>query len=425
MAQKGGAYENPQLLFGPDNVALMAQTMSRYRESMANSREMLEYALKKRSDKIRQGRKFKSDNMSGYESAYTEAKGALAKFQANSRDKGENLAMTNQINNALRVVGENLNNRLTEIGQNGSQADISRATSDAISEVNALKNQLTTFNEAYTEWKEYKDLAPGEPNSLLATSNPQLQLLFQRLDDGQDNIILQQDPTNKNWLFIPLEMEEDRENKEAPLNKRWDDLANQLSDDWQNNPTERDKIILREQTEINEKILDLRAVDKYDTYRSKEGDVTSSYNTEDPKGGYVYDQTIGIVDLAALEKTPGKTGSYFQKSTGNEEQAAFIEGHNTLLTENPGLFGGYRFDKDDNLEYVPDMEVPVDAPVSGKQTGITHNKAQIADFYLNKAQGQALLDSYIDTENLDGQLESLIGGDSLVGAGIIRRRRDN
>ena len=150
MAQKGGAYENPGLLYGPDNVAIMAQTMSRYRQSMAQSRESLEYILRQRSQKIRDGRKWKSSNMSGYEDAYAEAKTALSKFQAKSKDRGENLAMTNQINNALKVVGENLNARLTEIGQNGSQAEISRATQEAISEVNALKSQLTSFNEAYT-----------------------------------------------------------------------------------------------------------------------------------------------------------------------------------------------------------------------------------------------------------------------------------
>ena len=239
-----------------------------------------------------------------------------------------------------------------------------------------------------------------------------MQLLFQRLDDGQDNIILQQDPTNKNWLFIPLETEEDRKASLDPLQKRKEALEKKLSADASNNPTDKDKAIQREINEIDVKIGDLRPVDEYGDYRGKEGEVTKDYETKDSQGRYVYDQTIGIVDLAALEKSPGKNGAYFQKSTGNEEQAAFIEGHKTLLTENPDLFGGYRFDKDDNLEFVPDMEVPVDAPTSGKQTGITHNKAQIADFYLNKAQGQALLDSYINTENLDGQLESLIGGDS-------------
>lgn len=85
--KKGGAYENPQLLYGADNVSLMMATMRRYRENNARNFEQLRLAMKARADKVRENRAFMEKGMSGYNKAYLEAKGALSQFQAGVKDK--------------------------------------------------------------------------------------------------------------------------------------------------------------------------------------------------------------------------------------------------------------------------------------------------------------------------------------------------
>ena len=141
---------------------------------------------------------------------YIDAKSAADKFTSSiGQDNKEALNMANQIQRALYQVGEDLNRKITEAGPDVSQMQIDQYTADAIANVTSLKTDLTNMYAAYEEYKEAKDLDPSDPRALLPNSNPQMQDLFAKLDDGEDNVILQKDASNGHWILIPVAADQD------------------------------------------------------------------------------------------------------------------------------------------------------------------------------------------------------------------------
>ncbi len=397
--KKGGAYENPQLLYGADNVSLMMATMRRYRENNARNFDQLRLAMKARADKVRENRAFMEKGMSGYNKAYLDAKGALSQFQAGVKDKKESLNIGVQINNILLAKGKELNKRLTDIGANGSQQAVSFATNEIIAEINALKTQLTNVYNAHAEWEAAKALPPGEKEAILSNSNPDLQLLFAKMEDGQENIIIQQDPTTKNWVLIPLDTEKDRKSMGEELDERMKSLENKRRSGGTAEDTQYNTALDREIKELEEekdKIYDAAT----DTYKPEE----SYEKYRDGKEHYNYDPTIGVIEMANIQPIHGGSGNQYFAHAEEVEQEDFLERHNKLLQENPNLFGTYKFNQDGTLDFNDK------APTGASQGGQTYSSAQVADYYLNRG-GVALLDSYLNEDNLDGQLESLIGSD--------------
>jgi len=394
----GNAYENPSVLFGPENVSLMANTMARYRQQMAQSQEALNAALSRRRQSVKEDRAFLDRVSSPFGDAYAQAKQALNKFTSKVKDQKESLAMGNQIQNALKKVGENLNKKMEEIGANGSTTELQMATSDAVAQVTALKEQLTALTEAHTEWKRTSSLPPGDPDAILASSNPQLQLLFRKMEDGEDDIVLQQDPANPmNWLFIPLETD-----KEIKAEKQ------RLLDENVLKELQEEKELLESKGEstsvVDSKIAKIQEINNktapsYDDYY-EDGERKEDAPT------YKYDEVIGIVELGEIYKVGIEDGGNYFKHVSEVETSDFVEKHNELLEKNPSLFASeVRSGKDSMID---DTLPPASSDdLRGKKK--MYDKGQIADYYLKKG-GAALLDTYIDENNLEGQLESLIGG---------------
>ena len=204
-----GAYANPEILFDPQNVQLAANTVSSWRNNLSKNLETFTKIKQDQYNRIVQRnekRRSQLDSASkSFNEQYIQAKNEADKFTSSLKGSGKDiLSMSNQIQNALYKVGEDLNRKITEAGPDVSQFQIDQYTANAINEVTRLKNDMTNLHAAYTEYKEAQDLDPSDPRALLANSNPQMQELFAKLDDNEDNVILQQDPSNKHWILIPI-----------------------------------------------------------------------------------------------------------------------------------------------------------------------------------------------------------------------------
>ena len=206
-----GAYANPEILYNAQNAQLAANTVQSFRQSLGNSLDRF-VQLKQQQHQELEAKKKKRAQQIGAASAsfndqYLKAKAASDKFTgsiAGSGDK-EVLNMSSQIQNALYSVGEKLNADIESLGPDASQFKIDQLTADAIAEVTRLKTDMENLYGAYQEYEAAKDLDPGDPKAILGNSNPEMQLLFEKLDDKQDNVILSQDPSNGHWILIPVE----------------------------------------------------------------------------------------------------------------------------------------------------------------------------------------------------------------------------
>ena len=209
-----GAYANPEVLYNAQNTQLAMNTINQYRQNMASSLDAFvkhKQAQQERIVKRNEKRRAQMDSASkSFYDKYIDAKSAADKFTSSiGQDNKEALNMANQIQRALYQVGEELNRKITEAGPDVSQMQIDQYTADAIANVTSLKTDLTNMYAAYEEYKEAKDLDPSDPRALLPNSNPQMQDLFAKLDDGEDNVILQKDASNGHWILIPVAADQD------------------------------------------------------------------------------------------------------------------------------------------------------------------------------------------------------------------------
>ena len=206
-----GAYANPEILFDAQNVQLAANTVSSWRNNLSKNLENFTQLKKDQYNRIvanNERRRSQLDSASkSFNQQYIQAKNEADKFTSSLRGSGEKEAfnMSNQIQKALYEVGKKLNQQITDAGPDVSQFQIDQYTANAINEVTRLKNDMTNLYTAYTEYEAAKDLDPADPKALLANSNPEMQELFKKLDDKQDNVILSQDPSNGHWVLIPVD----------------------------------------------------------------------------------------------------------------------------------------------------------------------------------------------------------------------------
>ncbi len=210
-----GAYANPAVLYNAQNSQMAANTVASYRQNLAGNLQNF-VKIKQGQQKELAARKKKRQQQIGSASAsftsqYMEAKNAADKFTNSIKGTGENesLNMASQIQNVLYSIGEELSKQIEALPTDVSQFKIDQLTADAITKVTKLKNDMTNLFGAYEEYEAAKDLDPGDPKAILGNSNPQMQLLFEKLDDDDDNVVLQQDPSNGNWLLIPVATNQD------------------------------------------------------------------------------------------------------------------------------------------------------------------------------------------------------------------------
>ena len=77
------------------------------------------------------------------------------------------------------------------------------------------------------------------------------------------------------------------------------------------------------------------------------------------------------------------------------------------MSKNPNLFASKVQERKDGTTTLKDSSLAPSTSDASKEK--IYDKGQIADYYLNKG-GSTLLDTYINEDNLEGQLEGLIGG---------------
>jgi hypothetical protein len=206
-----GAYTNPEILYDAQNAQLAANTVSSWRKSMAEGLNTFVQIKQGQQQELERRRKKREQQLASssasYNNAYLEARNAADKFTQGLKGKGkkEALNMNSQMRNALYQVGEQLNKSIQELGPDASQFKIDQLTADAVAEVTKLKNDMTNIFAAYEEYEAAKFLDPGDPKAILGNSNPEMQLLFDKLDNDEDDVILSRDPSNGNWLLIPVE----------------------------------------------------------------------------------------------------------------------------------------------------------------------------------------------------------------------------
>ena len=209
-----GAYANPDILYNAQNAQLAANTVASYRNNLASNLDTF-VQIKQGQQQELEARRKKRQQQIGAASAsfndqYIQAKNAADKFTSAMKGTGktESLNMANQIQNALYSLGEKLSSDIDALGPDASQFKIDQLTADAITEVTKLKNDMDNLFAAYQEYEAAKDLDPGDPKAILGNSNPQMQLLFDKLDNDQDDVILSQDPSNGHWVLIPVEKQD-------------------------------------------------------------------------------------------------------------------------------------------------------------------------------------------------------------------------
>ncbi len=209
-----GAYANPEILYNAQNAQLAANTVQSFRQSLGNSLDTF-VQLKQQQQQELEAKKKKRAQQIGAASAsfndqYLQAKAASDKFTSSIGGSGDKevLNMSSQIQNALYSVGEKLNSDIESLGPDASQFKIDQLTADAIAEVTRLKTDMENLYAAYQEYEAAKDLDPGDPKAILGNSNPEMQLLFEKLDDKDDNVILSQDPSNGHWVLIPVDAQQ-------------------------------------------------------------------------------------------------------------------------------------------------------------------------------------------------------------------------
>jgi hypothetical protein len=206
-----GAYANPEILYNAQNAQLAANTVQSFRKNLGNSLDSF-VQLKQQQHQELEAKKKKRAQQIGAASAsfndqYLKAKAASDKFTSSIAGSGDKevLNMSSQIQNALYSVGEKLSIDIESLGPDASQFKIDQLTADAIAEVTRLKTDMENLYGAYQEYEAAKDLDPSDPKAILGNSNPEMQLLFEKLDDKDDNVILSQDPSNGHWILIPVE----------------------------------------------------------------------------------------------------------------------------------------------------------------------------------------------------------------------------
>ena len=416
MAQ-GGAYENPQQLFSTDNVTVMMQTMARYRQNMAMNQEKLIESIRARKKRVKDNREFTEKAMTPYGTAMSEAKTALQAFDQKLKGNKESLNMKNQIDNALEEEAKRLKKMISK--PNLSMAEIQALTSESVAIASNLKTNFTNLMAAYEEWKGAQGIPPGEDGHIPAGSNPQLQLLFQKMDSREDDIILQQDPTTKEWVFVPLESESDisKQKKEYAEKGTKDKLVKQykkLEKDLAALDTNAADYNAKSQA-INDKIATVESkLDKVLSYDTKkagqyEDEVKTISDDTEKNKGYAFDKDIGIVILGDIAKIYNKnnTGTFFKHTEVGTENNLYKQ-HDQLKKD--GAFKMYQR----SGEGFTEANVAMADKSDGKDDlgrKLIADKAQIVDYYMNK-EGASMINAYINEDNLEGQLEGLLGGDA-------------
>jgi len=389
------SYENPAAYFTAADAR--AAQGSRQR---SNPNSFLEYAAKRKNQiaALKKGRQEKRDVKStNFWSEYQQTKSDLEKMNsamgktfgkkgAKSGQKGnttigggataqetELLAFNNQITAQLSKIGEELAQKLSGPGADDmTEQQIQDLIGSSLGRVTSLHETITYFTAAAEEY--YNAPKDGRSNSILSSSNPQMQILFDKLQDDEINLIVTEDP-NGDWNFIPM----DKSIAPGDVPDTYD-----LDGDSRISPEERLKYVTEWMADPN-----------------------NSMYTTDPKTGeisYNHVNDIGVVNASDIGKKfkNGNSSTFFQ-TVGDLQslQKDFDQAYNQWFsTHGKGL---------QRVQPTADGSEMTVAPFTGADGSSTVVGASAkpgAQSWNNEQQLEALLDSEAGNELFEAFLAS-------------------
>jgi len=379
-------YRDPSQYFTATNAQIAAQTAASNRSAATRTREAFAAMKKERVAKLEKKemeRKARvADSSAAFSKEYEAAKSAASKFSSRIGNRTEGSHMNEQISNALVQIGEELNAAIAN-NEDMSQFKIDQLTSDAVVKVQRLKEDLTTLYAGYEEYLAQMELDDTDANKILKSVNPELQHLYEGLADDKVDVILNMDPNTGNWLFLPIEKGKDTYKKlKAGMKmvdgeiKKADGTVVPAADAYEEVDWETAKDFLAN-PEMTQDIM---------------------YN--------IYEDS-GIVDgtnLTALSKE----GNLFE--TVPDDIDTTVKNLNTQIME---LYQGGMFQSIDETGAKKGRVAPLpkkkreEMIKSGKKVNTFLDQEAAFNYFTQDPEGNALLKTFIDQQNLQGLAQGL------------------
>ena len=409
-----GSYEQPKAYF-----TLADQNASRNsRLSGASSaRDFKSYMAQKANSirAVKQAREAdKEKRTSGFWGQYQTASKHLSQLESvlggfDGRNTGDQPGTTGQANEEitafkaqiqaqLEKIGEDLTQQLNSSeGQDMSEGKIQALIGSSIGRVEKLQSTIVNVMAAAEEYYN------AEEDSILASSNPELQLLFDGLKDDAIQMIFSEDEQGE-WVVFPISSDDSRTANKFVYDNKEDTNKDSVVDEkdrmeqvkaWANNPANK-------------------------LYRKENG--VTEYN---------YIKDIGPLNLTQIERDfqQGKNGAKasFQ---GNKDGKFFDTQGNykTLVDEFDGKFKTFLQDNAQSLQAIKPKDdftgvkrspnTAKDATVSGKgaknikpEDQNYFNIGQLDDFLSNNPIGKEFLEQFANSETLNSDLTGWLGED--------------
>ena len=123
--------------------------------------------------------------------------------EANESRDLEILAFNNQITHQLSKIGKELSAKLSGPGGDDmTEQEIQQLIGSSLGRVNKLHETIVHFTAAADEY--YAAPKDGRSKSILSSSNPELQMLFDKLQDDKINLVINEGEDG-DFNFIPLD----------------------------------------------------------------------------------------------------------------------------------------------------------------------------------------------------------------------------
>ena len=303
----------------------------------------------------------------------------------------EILAIQNQIQGQLGKIAKELSNKLSSgEGQDMTEMEVQKLVGESIGRVEKLHTSITDLMAAAQEY--YNSPKDGRSGSVLSSSNPQLQMLFEKMQDDEVNLLISEDE-NGDWQIFPM----DKKITAGEIDYK--DMAYD---------TDSDGIVSPEE--------------KYAAMEEWARNPTNKIYTEDGDGNliYNYDKEIDPINSTDFSRkykagqTGGADGGFFKKVSDQKAlQKSFDEAFNKFLNiHRPSIQKVVASDDGTALEVAKkDGETPKGNDATPlKQTYL--NQEQLKDFlsyddktnkYKNPAAA-SLFDAFLNSETLEEDL---------------------
>ncbi len=430
-----GSYEQPKAYF-----TLADQNASRNsRLSGASSaRDFKSYMAQKANSirAVKKGREAKREQQTnGFWGQYQTASKHLSQLESvlggfDGRNAGDQQGTTGkaneeitafraQIQAQLEKIGEDLTKQLNSSkGQDMSEGEIQGLIGSSIGRVEKLQSTIVNVMAAAEEYYN------AEEDSILASSNPELQLLFDGLKDDAIQMIFSEDAQGE-WVVFPISSDDSRTANKFIYDNKEDTNSDGVVDEkdrmaqveaWSNNPA--NKLYRKEKHEVK------------DVNGKKPGE-PGYIKTEKDVTEYNYIKDIGPLNLTQIERDfqQGKNGTKgsFQ---GNKDGKFFdTQGdYKTLVKDFDSKFKTFLQDNAQSLQAIrPTADfsglerspnTAKDATVSGKNAKNIKpedqnyfNTQQLDDFLSNNPIGQEFLEQFANSETLNSDLTGWLGKD--------------